>query len=93
MVAGKGYASSTQYQSSTGHLSGHLSEIENIRIDFEISSGDKATLNQRVYDLTLGRVFLVRPDGSLRQIPCDRSGSFRERISRNSSRDCLRGNE
>jgi hypothetical protein len=39
------------------------------KVDYEIHQGDKVTLNSEERDLNQGRVFLFRPDGSLRQLP------------------------
>lgn len=34
----------------------------------KINDGDSVTINSHTYDLSKGRVFLIRPDKSLRQI-------------------------
>jgi hypothetical protein len=64
MIVGQGYFGGLfQWVSSDGKGNGSMGSIK-----FTLSDENKATIDQRTYDLTRGRVFLVRPDGTLRQI-------------------------
>ncbi|MES2924388.1 MAG: protein kinase [Verrucomicrobiota bacterium] len=64
MIVGEGYmGGSFTWQSIGNDSRGNLGDIS-----FSLTDENKAIIENRTYDLTRGRVFFVRPDGSLRQI-------------------------
>lgn len=64
MIVGEGYmGGSFTWQSIGNDSHGNLGDIS-----FGLTDENKAIIENRSYDLTRGRVFFVRPDGTLRQI-------------------------
>ncbi len=66
MVVGEGYHTRNSQLSDGRELKGNFDIGQ--QFYYRINNGDEVTINDRIHDLSKGRVFLIRDDGSLRQI-------------------------
>lgn len=68
MIVNKGNSGGIESKTDGSGLEGRA-YLGKRKFEYYISEPDKITINSSTLDLTKGRVFVCRPDGSLRQLP------------------------